>query len=147
MKIIIKRFDKDLPLPAYEPRKFLPACFDFKARQDVIIAPKTIGMVPLNAAIKLPEGFALMIYPRSSTPLRKGLMAPHSCGILDAFFCGDRDEIVYPLYNFTDQEVTVHRGDSLVQAMVIRTEPVEWQEVDHMEDEGVGGYIVPPKEN
>ena len=146
MKITIKRFDKTIDLPAYEKRDFLPACFDFKARTMVTIPPKTIGMIPLNIAIKIPEGYALMIYPRSSTPLRKGLMAPHSVGILDSFYCGDQDEAIYPLYNFTDQAVTVNRGEILVQAMVIKAEKIEFEEVDHLPDQGVGGYVLEPLE-
>ena len=146
MKIKIKRFDKSIPLPQYEKRDFRPACFDFKARLDVTVAPKTISMVPLNTAIEVPEGYAMMFYVRSSTPMRKGLMAASSVGILDAFFCGDKDENIFPVYNFTDTEVTVKKGDHIVQAMLIKVENVEFEEVDHMEHAGVGGYVVPPRE-
>lgn len=136
----IKRFDKTVALPSYEKRKYRPACFDFIIREDIIIAPKVIGMVKLNVAIKVPEGYALMLYPRSSTPLRKGLIAPHSVGICDAFYCGENDEYIYEFYNITENSVEVKKGEILVQGMLIKTEDVEFEEVEKMNEAGIGGY-------
>lgn len=136
----VRRFRKDVSLPGYEKRKYRPACFDFEVGESATIEPKKIGLVKLNVAIKVPEGYALMLYPRSSTPLRKGLIAPHSVGIGDAFYCGDNDEYIYEFLNITDKPVTIERGESLVQGMLIKVEEVIIREVDKMEDEGVGGY-------
>ncbi|HJP81129.1 MAG TPA: hypothetical protein VJ841_01890 [Candidatus Saccharimonadales bacterium] len=137
MQIPIKRFDKNLPLPAGTEGA---ACFDLTARTSVTIPSKQIQPVPLNVALRVPEGHALLLFSRSSTPLRKGLMMANSVGVVDPFYDGDDDENMAFLYNFTDHDVTVEQGDRVVQGMIIRTEPVTWNEVDSMESDGHGGY-------
>lgn len=137
MNIPIKRFNKDIPLPAADPGA---ACFDLFCREDVTIPPHTIKAVPQNIALKVPDGHALLLFSRSSTPLRKGLMMANSVGVVDPFYCGDNDENLAFLYNFTDQPVTVEAGDRIVQGMIIKTESITWQEVESMNDDGHGGY-------
>jgi dUTPase len=67
-------------------------------------------------------------------------MMANSVGVVDPFYDGDDDENMAFLYNFTDHDVTVEQGDRVVQGMIIRTEPITWNEVDSMESDGHGGY-------
>lgn len=137
MKIKTKRIDKSLPLPDYERGA---SCFDFVCRESVTIKPREIKLVPLNSVIKLPQGYTLLIFVRSSTPIRKGLILANSVGILDSFYCGDKDELVAEFLNITNKNVKVKRGEILVQGMLVKHETVEWEEVNKMEDKGMGGY-------
>lgn len=137
MNIPIKRFDSSFPLPAGTSGA---ACFDLTCRETVTIQPKEIKAVPQNIALKVPEGHALLLFSRSSTPLRKGLMMANSVGVVDPFYCGDNDENLAFLYNFSDKAVVVEAGDRIVQGMIIKTEPVEWVEVESMQSDGHGGY-------
>lgn len=137
MNIPIKRFDKSLNLPAPNGRA---ACFDLYCRETVTIQPHEIKPVAQNVALKVPDGYALLLFTRSSTPLRKGLMLANSVGVVDPFYCGDDDENLAFLLNFTDKPVTVEAGDRVVQGMIIKTEEVTWREVESMNDAGHGGY-------
>lgn len=137
MDITVKRFDKNFPLPKPDDRA---ACFDLFCRQTVTIPPHQIKSVPQNAAIKVPDGYALLIFSRSSTPLRKGLMVANSVAVIDPFYCGNNDECLAFMYNFTDKPVTVEAGDRIVQGMIIKHEIISWQEVDDMQTDGHGGY-------
>lgn len=137
MKITVKRFDKSIPLPAPTPGA---ACFDLICRETVTIPPHQIKPVPQNIALKVPEGHALLLFVRSSTPMRKGLMLANSVGVVDPFYCGDNDENFAFLLNFTDEPVTVEAGDKVVQGMIIKTAAVTWDEVESMNDDGHGGY-------
>ena len=139
MKIKIKRIDKSLPLPR---QKEGAACFDFVCRETTTIKPSEIKLVPSNTVIKVPQGYALLIFARSSTPLRKGLVLANGVGVTDPFFCGDKDEIILEFLNVTDEDVTIERGESLAQGMVVKHETVEWEEVSEMKEEGKGGYSV-----
>lgn len=125
MKVTSKRFDKKLSLPQYEEGA---AGFDFTCRFDVTIKPKTIGVVHLNIAMKVPKGYFLLIVPRSSTPHRKGLMMPHSIGVVDPYYSGPENEIVTLLYNFTNKAVKVKRGDQIVQGLLIKHEFISFDE-------------------
>lgn len=137
MHIPVKRFDISFPLPTGTAGA---ACFDLFCRETVTIQPKEIKAVPQNIALKVPDGHVLLLFSRSSTPLRKGLMMANSVGVVDPFYCGDNDENLAFLYNFTDKAVTVEAGDRIVQGMIVKTEPVEWDEVASMQSDGHGGY-------
>ena len=137
MKLRIKRFDKSLDLPGGEKGA---ACFDFYCREDKTIQPGEITLVPLNNAIVVPHGYVLLLFVRSSTPKKKGLTLANNVGVIDPFYCGDNDEILAMFRNITDKPVKVKKGDRLTQGMIIKTNPVTWDEVDHFGDEGHGGY-------
>lgn len=139
MDIKVKRFDKSIPLPEYDKKA---ACFDLRCREAVTIQPKEIKLVPANIAIKLPEGYALLVFVRSSTPMRKGLMLANSVGIVDPFYCGDKDEVLIEFMNFTDNPVEITKGERLAQGMVVKSEMIGWTEVEAMNEEGVGGYKI-----
>lgn len=137
MKIVVKRFDKKIPLPEYNEGA---ACFDFTCSEEVTIPPHQIKAVRQNVAVKVPEGFVLLVFSRSSTPLRKGLVMANGVGVIDPFYCGDKDEILVFLLNITDENAIVEAGDKIAQGMIIKTESVSWNEVDKMPEVGIGGY-------
>ena len=74
MKVEIKRVDRSLPLPVYETAGSVG--FDILCREDTTIEPKSIGRVPGNVIVKVPEGYALVVALRSSTPAKKRLLCP-----------------------------------------------------------------------
>lgn len=137
MDITVKRFDKKFPLPAPEDGA---ACFDYICSETVTVPPHQIRSIKQNIALKVPKGYALLIFARSSTGIRKGLMLANSVGVLDPFYNGDNDEHLALVLNITDKPVTVVAGDKIVQGMIIKTEPVTWKEVKTMNAEGHGGY-------
>lgn len=139
MEIPVKRFDNGLPLPSSEHRA---AGIDLVCREDVEIPPHQIKLVPLNIAVAIPENYFLLVTVRSSTPIRKGLIFANSIGIVDPFFCGDKDEVVAELLNFTDKPVSVKKGELLTQALLIKNETIEWKEVPVLGNNGRGGYTV-----
>jgi len=138
MQIKIKRIEKDLPLPEYQTPGSV--AFDLYSRKDMTIEPKSLGFIPTNLIIKTPPGYALIIVPRSSTPKRKGLSIPHGIGIIDQDYCGEDDELLLQVYNFTNEEVKVERGERVGQAVFLPIEKAEWIEVDQMSSESRGGY-------
>ena len=137
MNIDIKRFDKSIDLPAPTPRA---AAFDFKCRESVTIPPHQIRAVAQNVAMKVPDGYVLYVFSRSSTSHKRGLMMANSVGVIDPFYDGDNDEILVFMMNITDEPVTVNVGDRIAQGIIQKVEPVTWNEVDTFEGDGHGGY-------
>jgi dUTP pyrophosphatase len=133
--IDIKRIDSTLPLPEAEPQA---AGFDLPCRTDVEIPPGKIGVVPVNSVVKVPDGFFLLIALRSHTPIKKGLVLANGVGIVDPFYCGDRDEIIIQLYNISNDTVRVSRGESLAQGIFIPMQDFSWREVANMDPPGNG---------
>jgi dUTP pyrophosphatase len=134
----IRRIDPELPLPVYSSPGSVG--FDFFCRADTIVEPGQIALLPTGVAVATPEGYMLLVTARSSTPRRKGLSVPHGIGVIDQDYCGDGDEILCQVYNFTSQPVHVHRGERIAQGIFVRVDRAEWLEVSAMDAPTRGGF-------
>ena len=130
MEVKIKRLDKSLPLPTYQTSGSLG--FDIHCREDTVIPPKSIGLIPGNVIVETPKGFMLLVSLRSSTPRKKGLHVPHGIGVIDNDYCGEEDEIKIQVYNSTESEVKVEKGERIAQGIFVKVEKGTWTEVDSM---------------
>lgn len=127
MKIQAKRFDTKLPLPQYLPED--AAGFDLASRVSVQIDPGETKAVPLNIAIKVPKGYALLLLARSSTFGKFGLIMPHSVGVVDPYYSRDENELVAIFHNLGKKVADIQKGAHLVHGILIKSERVEFDEV------------------
>ena len=138
MEVNIKRIDKTLPLPKYETAGSVG--FDLICRESAQIAPQSIVLIPANVIVETPPGYMLMVCLRSSTPRKLGLLMPQGVGIVDNDYCGEEDELKIQVYNFTDSVVKVERGSRIAQAIFVRVDTAEWNEVEKMSSTSRGGF-------
>jgi dUTP diphosphatase len=137
MKIKIKRFDKTLPLPVHKTNGAVAV--DLYSRLDVKIKPKEIAYIPMNVAIKIPDGYFVLLAPRSSTH-KLGIQGINGVGIIDRDYCGNQDEYHFAVRNFTDKIVSIEKGIRLCQLILIKCENFDFDEVDEMESLTRGGF-------
>ena len=137
MKIIIKRFDTILSLPEYKTSG--AAAFDLYARVETVIKPKAVALVPLNVALQVPKDHWVLVAARSSLH-KKGLMMANGIGVGDFDYRGDNDEYHAALFNFSDKSVTVKRGERIVQAIILKREPVKFTEKKQFGTKNRGGF-------
>ena len=138
MKVAIQRIDPTLPLPRYESAGAVG--FDLITRETTTIAPWAIGLVPGNVIVRVPEGYALLIIPRSSLARRKALVCPHSIGVIDQDYHGEKDELLVQVQNVSDAPVTVERGERIAQGIFVKVEQADWVEVETHGKETRGGF-------
>ena len=138
MKVKIKRVDKHLPLPVYETSGSVG--FDLLAREDVVVKPGEIVLIPANVIVQVPNGYALIIASRSSTPKKHGLIKPHGIGIIDNDYCGPEDEIKIQVTCLKDHPVEVKRGTKLAQGLFVRVDRLEFEEVEELNNPTRGGF-------
>jgi dUTP pyrophosphatase len=138
MKVNIKRIDESLPLPVYETEGSVG--FDLITREDTLIRTKEVGLIPANVIVEVPQGHMLMIAARSSTPRKKGLLIPHGFGIIDHDYCGPKDEVLVQVYNFSDEDVEIKRGDKIAQGVFVKIEKADWEEKDNLNNTSRGGF-------
>ena len=138
MNVKIQRLDKSLPLPVYETQGSVG--FDLLAREDTTIESGAIVLIPSNVIVECPDGYMLAVASRSSTPRKKGLTMPHGFGIIDKDYCGPEDEIKIQMYNFTEKNVTIQKGDKIAQGLFIRVDTFTFEEVDQIKDSSRGGF-------
>lgn len=138
MQVTIQRIDPTLELPQYHTAG--AAAFDLVTRETTTIEAGKIGLVPGNVVVKVPEGYALLILPRSSLSRKKALVCPHSLGLIDQDYHGPKDEIFVQVQNVSAQPVTVERGERIAQGLFVKIERATFKEVDSHGVESRGGF-------
>jgi len=137
MKVKIKRIDKELPLPQYQTAGAV--AFDLCARTDAEISPGEIVPVPANVVVEVPEGYMMMLAARSSLSKKKGLRLANGVGIFDQDYCGPDDEVMIILHNFKNEPCQIKRGERLAQAIFVKIDKADWEEVGEMAQPTRGG--------
>jgi dUTP pyrophosphatase len=136
--VSIKRIDRSLPLPCYQSQG--AAGFDFYCRIGTTVPPGEAARIPANVVIALPDGYALLVTLRSSTPFRHRLISPNGIGVIDRDFHGPGDEIQIEVYNPTSTAIAVERGARIAQGLLVPVATAMWDEVEEHDAESRGGF-------
>lgn len=139
MKVRIKRIDKSLPLPVYKTSGAV--AFDLILRESAVVQPGETVKIPCNVIVEIPEGYMLHVVPRSSFPFKKpGLIQGNHAGVIDQDYCGPDDELMWAVYNTADKPIELERGVAYCQAVFVRVDKAEFEEVDVIANTNRGGF-------
>lgn len=100
--------------PVYQTAE--AACADVCSPAEYVIQPHSSSKIDLLVSFNIPDGFKIIMYPRSSLLIKKGLMQPVS--IIDADY---HDHVHVPLFNLTDRPVIIERGERIAQIELVPT--------------------------
>ena len=114
------------------------AGLDLKSRVDMVIKPHTRVTIPLGCCVAVPEGYVLLLFPRSSmglTPLRMC----NSVGVIDSGYTG---EIKAMYENTSDYDWSIGIGDRIAQAVIVPCAYMGLEYVKELEPtkRGDGGF-------
>ena len=116
------------------------AAVDFTARltELLILDSGETTLVPTGLACEVPEGFALLVLPRSGMA-RIGLVIPNSPGLIDPDY---RGEIMVTLKNTNRWPVLIRPGDRIAQGLLVPTVRIAWKVVQALSPtaRGAGGF-------
>ena len=138
MKLLVKRLDAGVPLPAYAREG--DAGLDLHAAHDVTLEPGGRALVGTGLAIALPPGCAALVVPRSGLALKHGVSILNTPGLIDA---GYRGELKVLLMNHDPTAaVTLKRGERIAQLVIQPVERAQLVEVDELppSERGAGGF-------
>lgn len=109
------------------------ACMDIKAKTNGIdmINPGETKIIHTGLQVKIPEGYVMKMYIRSSIGIKKNLCLANGTGIID---CGYRDEILVALHNFGDKPVFIKDGDRIAQFILLPFPKLQLNIVQDNED-------------
>jgi len=138
MNIKIKRIDKELEVPEYKTKGAVG--FDLTAREETTIKPLEVKLIPLNLIVKVPKGYGLFLFSRSSTPGKKGLIVANSVGVIDQDYNGEEDELKISVLNITKKKVIVEKGERICQGIFIKLAVGKFTEVKKMSPKSRGGF-------
>ena len=129
-----------IPLKRLDPAASLPERatpgsfgFDLAIVQEETVGPRETRLLPcgFQLAHDLPHGneggLAMLVLPRSSLPLKHGLILPNSPGLIDADYAGPLNIIVH---NLRDDAVTLPAGTRIAQAVFVELKFPKLEETD-----------------
>ena len=148
-------------LPVYA--KLGDAGLDIYAKEEYTIAPGETKIIPTGIKVAIPDGYALLIQPRSGQSAKTKLRIANTPGLIDS---GYRDEIgviienIEPPFKDIDYEFdekgeihiksilhgqayTIGEGDRFAQMRLVKVPQAHFIEVDSVENIGVnrgGGF-------
>lgn len=136
LDIKIKKLSKNVQLPKQGTQG--AAGIDFFLPQPVRFEPCRSKKVPLGVAVEIPEGYVMLLIPRSST-WKTPLRMPNSIGVIDSDY---RGEVCALLRNTSDFTFTTDIGERLVQGVIVPVPSVQITEVSELSEtsRGVGGF-------
>ncbi|MCL4354455.1 dUTP diphosphatase [Patescibacteria group bacterium] len=138
MKVKIKRIDKFLEIPQYKTKGAVG--FDLLARVETEVMPFEVKLIPLNLVVKVPKGYGLFLFSRSSTPSKKGLIVANSVGVIDQDYNGEEDELKLSVLNVTKKKVVVEKGERICQGIFLKLAVGKFSESAKMGKKSRGGF-------
>ena len=103
-----------------------------RAAEGARLDPGERASVGTGVAVAIPEGHAGLVLPRSGLAARHGIALTNAPGLIDS---GYRGEIRVLLLNTDRREpFEVAVGDRIAQLVVVRAEPLEFEEVSALDD-------------
>ena len=111
---------------------------DLSASKDITILPWEILLVPTGFFLNTNKddhkgGYFYLLAARSSLAYKKGLLLANGVGIIDSDYS---DEIKVMLYNTSQNEVTIKKGERIAQLIPMKYLPV----FPHLDEERNGGF-------
>lgn len=112
---------------------------DLRAAEDVDMTVGDYYLIPLGVSMKLPAGYEAHIVPRSSTFKKWGIIQANHMGVIDNSYSGDEDQWHFPAIAL--RTTHIRKNDRICQFRLVKNqEPIEFLEVDHLDDTNRGGF-------
>lgn len=112
----------------------------FESESTFILNPGSRVLLGTGVKVNLPDNYHCLAFPRSSTPLKKGLILGNSVGVIDEDYLG---EIGIIFINTSIRPVNLVRGERIAQLLFEEKSKVTLNKVTIFETEstrGEGGF-------
>ena len=113
--------NKDIKLPIRKTTG--SAGYDFYSNETITIPYLVHGdfsgmkpiMVSTGVTADFPSDTILLIYNRSSNPIKRGLVLANGTGVIDSDY--SPKQIMGMFYNFSNHDYVIHKGDRIMQGV------------------------------
>ena len=117
--------------PEYQTKE--AACADVALPERLVLKAGEIKMIGLQIGFEIPNGFKILMYPRSSVMIKYGLIQPTS--IIDSDY--SNMEVHVPLYNTSNKRVELPAGTRVAQIECVSV--CDCSDWSHKSNERTGG--------
>ena len=129
VKILVKKFDKNIKLPAYKTSGSSGMDLMAYIKNKITIKPGKTAMIPTGIAVAIPKNYEIQIRPRSGLAAKKGISVLNTPGTVDSDY---RGEIKIILINLSRKSFIVKSGDRVAQVIVCPVAKGKLQEVKNL---------------
>ena len=130
-KILIKKLDPDVELPAYKTNG--ASGMDLKAfiKETIKIAPNSSYLVPTGLAMAFLDDYEVQIRPRSGLAAKNSVTVLNTPGTIDSDY---RGEIKIILFNHGNEDFLINNKDRVAQMILTPVVKIEFEETDNLPD-------------
>ena len=130
---------KDILLPEYATEGSSGLDLRAAVETEMKIEKGKIGLVPTNLKVEIPLGYEIQIRPRSGLAAKNGIGVLNSPGTIDSDY---RGEIKVILFNFSEEDFIIKRGDRIAQMIVAKVYRADLIITDELNESkrGDGGF-------
>lgn len=114
---------------------------DLRCAEELILKKGEFRLINLGVSMCLPDGYELIIAPRSSTFKNFGIIQTNSIGVVDESYgkTSSKDVLMMPALAMRDTEI--HINDRICQFRIQKHQPqIVFEEVEATEGEARGGF-------
>ena len=126
-------------IPEYQTEGASGADLRAYLTEPVVLKPMERRLIPTGLALAIPGGDELQVRPRSGLALKMGITVLNAPGTVDSDY---RGELQVLLINFGAEQVTIHHGDRIAQAVIAPVVRVTFMPADSLSvtERGMNGY-------
>ena len=139
VRILIKKFDKNIKLPAY--KTFGSSGMDLVAytKKKVTLYPGKTTVIPTGISVAIPKNYEIQIRPRSGLAAKNNISVLNTPGTVDSDY---RGEIKIILINLGKKPFIIKYGDRIAQMVLCPVSKVKFLEVENLSKtiRGKGGF-------
>lgn len=112
---------------------------DLRAAEEYHLKQGDFQLINLGISVRIPEGYELIIAPRSSTFKNFGVLQTNGIGIVDNSYNTSKDILMMPVLAMRD--TVIHVNDRICQFRIQRNQPqITFEEVEILEGNSRGGF-------
>lgn len=138
-KIRVKRLCREAILPTYGSEYAAGADLYACLEAPVTVQPGETFWVSTGISLEIPQGYAGLIYARSSMGAKRGLAPANKVGVIDSDY---RGEVRVVLLNHSKEPQTIAPGERVAQLVITPVFTPGFEEVQELNDteRGSGGF-------
>lgn len=136
MQIEIKYHDPNMPKIS---KTVIGDWIDLRSKECVSLKSGQFALIDLGVSIRPPEGYEVILAPRSSTFKNYGIIQSNGIGIIDESYSSNKDVYKMPVY--ATRDTLIDKYDRICQFRIQKKMPkVDLIEVDNLGNNERGGF-------
>lgn len=134
----IKRIYDEIKLPRRATKH--SAGHDFKIPFEIGLKPKYKMLIPTGIKCKIDEQYVMLVFPRSSFGIKKGMVLANTVGVIDSdyYFADNEGHVFICVKNCSDVMLKIKEGESFCQAVFVKFGTADDESVLEERKGGIG---------